>query len=95
MIQKFVDRFMESEEEMREWFHESLPRSWRDVVPKVIEVIADSNEHRTPSPEDIEILDHGAYQGWLVVIIPADVYQPCPQAGEYWWVAIGYGSCTG
>lgn len=94
MIQAFVDRFMESKPALREKFSAKHPSSYRNVVEAVIEVlhgVEDPGDWFSPDPKRIHEIDDGDYQGTLLYLIAADSYQP----SVYWYVLVGYGSCSG
>ena len=48
------------------------------------------DEYGDPDPNRIHEIDDGDYQGTLVYVIAAKDYQP----DDYWYVKIGYGSCS-
>jgi len=89
MIQEYVDRFMAAEPEIRGRLGEKHPGSYDDLVKLVIDTLA--GDYRDPDPERIHRIDDGAYQGTLVYVIGEHGYQPY----DYWWVKVGYGSCSG
>lgn len=91
MIQKFVDRFMAAEKDLLARFHVAHPNSYKEVMRAVVETIRDPEEYDTPDPERIHEIDDGDYQGTLVYVIGAGGYQP----STYWYVKVGYGSCSG
>src|ERR1051326_7197 len=88
MNQEFVNRFMENQDAVAEKFKDKHP-SYTDIVRAVLETIYVSYD--APNPEKIHVIDDGDYQGTLLFVIPEDGYQP----HDYWYVKIGYGSCSG
>lgn len=50
-----------------------------------------SDDYRKLDPERITVIDHGDYQGTRLFVVGTTGYQP----SEYWYVATGYGSCSG
>lgn len=91
MIQTFVDKFMASKARLRERFATERPDSYQDLVKRVVEVLHDDEDYNSIDPSRITTIDHGHYQGTLVFVIGASGYQPY----DYWYVKIGYGSCSG
>lgn len=58
----------------------------------VVEMLAAAiDECDAPHPERIHQIDDGDYQGTLIFVIGAGGYQP----SRYWYVKVGYGSCSG
>ena len=97
MIQKFVDIFTENKEQLREVFAKEHPKSYKDIVKAVIELLTPNVEklryegEDKPSPFTIHEINDGDYQGTLLYIIGACGYQP----SNYWSVKVAYGSCSG
>ena len=90
MIKLFVERFMERKEKLYDRFSKKHPDSYEEIVRAVIEIL-DGKDHDVPDPERIHVIDDGDYQGTLVFVIGAKGYQP----DDYWYVKVGYGSCSG
>ncbi len=91
MIQEFVNLYMQNKHKLEAKYLENHPESYTELVKNVIELLHDPEEHGTPDPDNIIEINHGDYQGTLVYVIPSDSYQP----GDYWYVKIAYGSCSG
>jgi hypothetical protein len=91
MIRPFVDRFMASEQAIREKLAVKHPDEYKDIVRLVVEHVADSEDYERPDPERVHQIDDGDYQGTLVFVIGGTGYQP----SDYWFVKVGYGSCSG
>lgn len=95
MIQKYVDRFMARKHILRKQFEKSVPNDWQPIVEGVVELISHADPHDAwdgdMDAKNIHRIDDGDYQGTLLFLIPEDTYQP----EEYWFVRIGYGSCSG
>jgi hypothetical protein len=93
MIDEFVKEFDKNREILAAKFAEKHPDSYREIVKNVIEVIkdADDRSYGNPDPERIHEIDDGHYQGTLVYVIAENGYQP----HDYWYVKVGYGSCSG
>lgn len=90
MIKKFVERFMSNKQKLREHFAAGHPDDYKGVVEAVIRNIS-SGEYGEPCAERIHLIDDGDYQGTLVFVVAAYGYQP----DDYWFVKVGYGSCSG
>lgn len=91
MIPEFVQRFEAGKETIRAAFAAKHPESYKAVVEAVVRVIRGDDEYDSPDPERIHEIDDGHYQGTLVYVIGAGGYQP----SDYWYVRVGYGSCSG
>jgi len=90
MIEKFTKRWFERKDTVQEKFEAKLPSSYSDIVLAVVEMLNDEGEYETPDPARIHEIDDGDYQGTLVYVIGAAIYQP----STYWYVKVGYGSCS-
>jgi len=90
MEQVFVDRFMGNKSQLESAFKAAHPDNYRAVVKAVCQVIT-SDDYGDIDPERIHEIDDGDYQGTLVYVIAATGYQP----DDYWYVRVGYGSCSG
>ena len=90
MIQEFVDRFMARKERLENMFS-SHPVNYAEIVKNVVTVITNKDDYDEPDPDRIHEIDDGEYQGTLVYVIAATGYQP----SDYWYVKVGYGSCSG
>ena len=91
MIQVFVDKFMARREALRKKFVKKHPESYEDIVKGVVLLLADEDEYgEAPDPERIHAINDGDYQGTLLFVIAANGYQP----SDYWYVKVGYGSCS-
>jgi hypothetical protein len=91
MIQKFVDRFMASQDKLKAIFSAKHPQEYREVVWAVVSVLANEDDYEAPDPKRIHEINDGDYQGTLIYVIGANGYQP----STYWCVSVGYGSCSG
>ena len=89
MIKKFVERFMQNQEEVLAAFRSEHPSDYLDVVKVVVKAISD--EHDGPDINRIHEIDDGEYQGTLVYVIAEQGYQP----SRYWVTTVSYGSCSG
>jgi hypothetical protein len=92
MITEFVKRFDAARDALRAQFAAAHPESYEAIVRAVIEVVRDADdEYDSPDPARIHVIDDGDYQGTLLFVIAAGGYQP----SDYWYVKVGYGSCSG
>ena len=87
MIQRFVDRYVEREERLRQQFEKEHPESCHAIVKAVVEVIGGKNYN--PDPERVHEIDDGSYQGTLVYIIAERNMPPT----KYWSVKVSYWLC--
>ena len=90
MIAKFVELFMTAGPKLEAVFSEAHPASYKAIVEAVVAVLSDGDD-AAPDPRRVHEIDDGEYQGTLVYVIGATGYQP----GEYWYVKVSYGSCSG
>lgn len=91
MIQEFVDRFMAKKDDISAVFTERHPEEYKDVVCAVVEALHDPDIYDSIDPSRIHQIDDGSCQGTLVFVIGGSGYQP----DDYWYVKVGYGSCSG
>lgn len=90
MIKEFVELFMSNKQKLEDVFAEAHPDNYKSIVKAVVSVLNDGR-YGAPDHERIHEIDDGDYQGTLVYIIAETGYQP----SEYWYVKVGYGSCSG
>lgn len=91
MIQKFVEAWGARKGEVEAQFRAKHPEDYAAIVKAVVSILCEDDELNRPDPERITSIDHGHYQGTLLFVIAADGYQP----DNYWFVKVGYGSCSG
>ena len=90
MDMKFVGRFMAEKPKLEAMFSEKHPDNYEEVVENTVAVLT-YDEHGGIDPERIHKIDDGDYQGTLLFVIGAKGDQP----SDYWYVKVGYGSCSG
>ena len=90
MIEKFTKRWFERNHEVRAKFEAQIPNHYTDIVKAVVEMLHDEGEYGSIDPNCIHVIDDGDYQGTLLYVIGDSGYQP----SNYWYVKIGYGSCS-
>lgn len=91
MIQEFVDRFIAAKPRLMDEFSKRHPEDYKEIVRAVVSTLSSEDGWRDPDPDRIHQIDDGEYQGTLVFVIAAQGYQP----SDYWYVRVGYGSCSG
>lgn len=92
MDKKIVEAWDSNKAKVQAVFEAAHPDNYKDVIRAVVQMLHDaSDEYEKPDPERIHEIDDGSYQGTLVYVIGATGYQP----DEYWYVKVGYGSCSG
>lgn len=93
MIKEAVAQWEKNKDAIYAAFKEKHPDNYQDVVKTVIQHITmeDDYDDFSPDPNRIHEIDDGEYQGTLVYVIGAKGYQP----SDYWYVKVGYGSCSG
>jgi len=92
MIQEFVKAWESRKGEIEAMFRAKHPEDYAEIVKAVVMILnADSEDYDRPDPERITGIDHGHYQGTLLFVIAGSGYQP----DNFWFVKVGYGSCSG
>ncbi len=91
MIKEFVDRFMSKKPELEAIFSKKHPEDYKEIVANVINILKNGDVYDCPSSDNIHEIDEGDYQGTLVFVMSEGGYQP----SDYWFVKVGYGSCSG
>jgi len=91
MIKKFVDQFIQNKEKIESVFRGKHPDDYAEIVKIVVSFLESDSDYGCPDPERIHRIDDGDYQGILVFVIASKGYQP----GDYWYVKVAYGSCSG
>jgi len=91
MINRFIKRFKDREMEIEDRFSEKHPSNYMEVVKTVIETLSRGEDYGWPDPKRIHEIDDGDYSGTLIYVIAKKGYQP----SMYWYVKVGYGSCSG
>jgi hypothetical protein len=90
-----VDKLSAKEAEAKEWLRTSSAGgnylSYKDMIEYLVKLAAEEDDYDNPDPARITEIDHGDYQGTLVYVIGGSGYQPF----RYWYVVVGYGSCSG
>ena len=85
MIEEFVKIWESRKGEVRSKYESKHPDNYIEVVRNVVNLFDELDS------EKIVEIDHGDYQGTLLFVIPEKSYQPC----KYFFVMVGYGSCSG
>lgn len=90
MIKEFVDLFMAKKPELELMFKDKHPEDYKQIVTNVVSIL-ETDDYDSISPERVDEIDDGDYQGTLIYVIGAGGYRP----DDYWYVKVGYGSCSG
>lgn len=85
MKQSLVDRLDANKEAALDFLRKGQDCDYRDLVKYLVSLDEEMD------PERITEIDHGNYQGTLLYVIGAEGYQP----DRFWYVKVGYGSCSG
>ena len=92
MDMQIVKAWEANKQAVKSVFEEKHPKNYKDVISAVVKMLHDSSDEcYKPDPKRIHEIDDGDYQGTLVYVIGSTGYQPY----EYWYVKVGYGSCSG
>jgi hypothetical protein len=91
MIDSFVKQWEAKKDTLRAKFAAAHPEDYAAIVKGVVELLDSDDYYESPDSERVHQIDDGDYQGTLVFVIGAKGYQP----SEYWYVKVGYGSCSG
>ncbi len=93
MIQELVKRWDAKKADLRDKYSKKRPGSYGDIVKDVVQLVTSEGKYGDYNldPERITLIDHGDYQGTELFIIPEKGYQP----SRFWFVKVGYGSCSG
>lgn len=91
MIEKFVKIWDEHKQEVEEIYRAKHPDSYIEIVENVVKLLNKHDMLYNKISTKIHCIDDGDYQGTLLFIIPKGTYQPY----EYFYVRVGYGSCSG
>lgn len=92
MIEEFVKAWELRKGEIEEKYKQAHPKNYKEIVSNVIAILGDaSHAWQRISTSILHEIDDGDYQGTLLYLIPESGYQPT----DYWYVRVGYGSCSG
>ena len=92
MIKEFVKAWDARKGEIEAQFRTKHPEDYAEIVKAVVTILnAESDSYYKPDPERITSIYHSDYQGTLLFVIAGSGYQP----DNYWFVKVGYGSCSG
>lgn len=91
MINKFVEIWDKHKQEIEEIYRAKHPNNYKEVVENVVKLLNKYDFGYDKISTKIHCIDDGDYQGTLLFLIPKDTYQPY----EYYYVMVGYGSCSG
>jgi hypothetical protein len=93
MEKQLVAAWEANKESLRTVFSQKHPEDYKAIVSAVVTMLHGAIDEygKQPDPARITEIDDGSYQGILVYVIGAVGYQP----DTYWYVKVGYGSCSG
>ena len=94
MIERFTKAWFACQDAVRANFVAAHPESYKEIVTAVVAMLQGALEddwQDCPDAKLIHEINDGDYQGTLVYVIGAGGYQP----STYWYVKVGYGSCSG
>lgn len=91
MNMEFVEAVRSNKDIVEQHFKDHHPCNYKEMVKLVVKLVHSRTEYGGPNPEKIHEIDDGGYHGTLLYVIPEDCYQP----DNYWFVKVGYGSCSG
>lgn len=103
MIPEFIKNFDDNRNVIKRHLKKRIDESeynsidYLDIVEEVLMAICDyepvdsSSNYGIPNYNRITVIDDGDCQGTLLFVIPENCYQP----SEYYYVKVGYGSCSG
>lgn len=91
MITELTTPFVAAKAEVEAKIRSKRPDDYTDIVRLVVETINPGADYGLPDADRIHRIDDGDYQGTLVFVIAEVGYQP----NDYWYVRVGYGSCSG
>lgn len=98
MIPTFVNKFEENKQSISDYFQSQIDLnledfSYKNIVEAVIDTFTDCDYEFDLDKERLREIDDGDYQGNILYLVPTKAYQP--GAGQYFYVFVGYGSCSG
>jgi hypothetical protein len=100
MIKSFIESWEKNKSNLEEYIrtHKQVEYdSYRILVKLIFDLVInpDVNTYNDNIfvTDEIDVLDHGDYQGTLIFILHRDTYQPC--VDEYIYTYVYYGSCSG
>jgi len=91
MVERFVAAWFKRQDEVKAAFSAKAPDNYEEIVKAVVRILSETDDYSAPDPDRVHRINDGDYQGTLVFIIGASGYQP----SDYWYVKVGYGSCSG
>lgn len=97
MDKEIIERWEQGKENLRSWFKEHDQKEYPDYEHIVKVLIEHCLNYETfffgRLSSDVEVSDHGDYQGTQVFLIHKDCYQP--SLYDYYIFSNYYGSCSG
>ena len=97
MEKDIIERWEKGKENLRNWLKSHEQKEYGSYEDLVIALIENALNYDVKSVDristDIDISDHGDYQGTQIFLIHRECYQP--SCGDYWIFDNYYGSCSG
>lgn len=97
MEKDIIERWEKGKENLRNWIKSHEQKEYGSYEDLVIALIENALNYDVKSVDristDIDISDHGDYQGTQIFLIHRECYQP--SCGDYWIFDNYYGSCSG
>lgn len=93
MVKEFVKAWDDHKEGLRNYIATTGQEgygSYTDLFRLVIKHVLNKAGHNFST--DVDVLDHGDYQGTLILIAHVDTYQP--YSTQYIYTGVYYGSCS-
>lgn len=98
MIDFFVKQWDKNHKKLREFFKNNTIEKYdeyKKLIKLVLELIINKDNNvygETINIDELKEIDYGDYQGSLIYVFPANVYQPI--ARDTFYTTVDYGSCS-
>lgn len=100
MIKSFIKSWEKNKDKLEEYIrtHKQVEcDSYKDLVKLIFDLVINPDINVCGDgifdTDEIDVLDHGDYQGTFIFILHRNTYQPC--VDEYIYTYVEYGSCSG
>ena len=100
MIKSFIKSWEKNKDKLEEYIKTHKQQeydSYKFLVKLIFEIVINPDINVCGDgifdTDEIDVLDHGDYQGTLIFILHRNTYQPC--VDEYVYTYVEYGSCSG
>lgn len=95
MIKEFIDAWEKNKGTLEGYFRTHIQEEYSEystLVKLLFDIVINPSVSKYDT-NDIDVLDHGDWQGTQIFILHLDTYHPC--ASEYVYTHTYYGSCSG